>query len=326
VSVQLGWSYKGFQVVFLENELLRVAVLPEIGAKIYQFIDKGINRDLLYHHPRVDLRPPVFGVNVDNWWTGGIDDVLPTGHPCTVEGEELPFLGELWSTPWDIEVLDSSSVCLTGRGTITPLRLQRTMALRPGEREVHLEYELTNTGFVRFPYLWGVHPALPIGASTHIDVPALDAWYSEGDVPTDEPSLGPGQSVASRWPVPSLERPGCEPGCTWVHLYLSSLQDGWVAVSDAEEGWGFGVRFSTDQFNVVHLWMVDGGWRGLRCVAVEPWSGWPARLDQAIEKGRARWLGAGESVSASVDLVAFTPGQAMEVRKASAANLQAERK
>ena len=87
MSVQLGWSYKGFEVVFLENDLLRVAVVPQIGAKIYQFVDKSINRDLLYHHPRVDLRPPVFGVNVDNWWTGGIDDVVPTSHPCTVGGK-----------------------------------------------------------------------------------------------------------------------------------------------------------------------------------------------------------------------------------------------
>ncbi len=34
MSVELGWSYKGFEVVFLENDLLRVAVVPQIGAKI----------------------------------------------------------------------------------------------------------------------------------------------------------------------------------------------------------------------------------------------------------------------------------------------------
>ncbi len=255
-----------------------------------QFIDKSIDRDLLYHHPRVDLRPPVFGVNVDNWWTGGIDDVVPTGHPCTVGGEELPYLGELWSVPWDLEVLDSSSIRLTGRGTITPLSLRKTLTLLPGERQLRAQYELANTGFVRFPYLWGVHPALPIGPRTRVDVPAREAWYSDGDVAPDEPSLGPGQAVAAPWPVPSLERLKRAAGGTWVHLYLSALQDGWVTVSDAEEGWGFGVRFSTGQFSDVHLWLVDGGWRGLRCVAIEPWTGRPSRLDQAIEQGRARWL------------------------------------
>jgi Domain of unknown function (DUF5107) len=312
VSVQLGWSYRGFEVVFLENDLLRVAVVPQMGAKIYQFIDKRIDRDLLYHHPRVDLRPPVFGVNVDNWWTGGIDDVVPTGHPCTVGGEELPYLGELWSVPWDLEILDSSSIRLTGRGTITPLSLRRTMTLLPGERQLRVQYELANSGFVRFPYLWGVHPALPIGPRTRVDVPARESWYSDGDVAPDEPSLGPGQTVAAPWPVPSLERLNRAPGGTWVHLYLSALQDGWVTVSDAEEGWGFGVRFSTDQFSNVHLWLVDGGWRGLRCVAIEPWTGRPSRLDQAIEQGRARWLGPGERASAAVNFVAFTPSPATD--------------
>jgi hypothetical protein len=137
----------------------------------------------------------VFGVNVDNWWTGGVDDVVPTGHPCTVGGEDLPFLGELWSVPWELEVLDASSIRLTGRGMITPLCLQRTMTLRPGERRVSVEYELTNHGFVSFPYLWGLHPALPIGPRTHVDIRGSEAWYSEGDVPLDEPALAPGQSV-----------------------------------------------------------------------------------------------------------------------------------
>ncbi len=312
MSVQLGWSYKGFEVVLLENDLLRVAVVPEIGAKIYQFVDKSINRDLLYHHPRVDLRPPVFGVNVDNWWTGGIDDVVPTSHPCAVGGEELPSLGELWSVPWELEVLDSSSIRLTAHGTITPLRLRRTMTLLPGERQLKVHYELSSSGFVRFPYLWGVHPVVPIGARTLIQVPAREAWYAEGDVPSDEPALVPGQTVAAPWPVASLERPNRVPGGTWVLLYLSDLQDGWVSVSDEQEGWGFGVRFPTDQFSDIHLWLVDGGWRGLRCVGVEPWTGRPARLDQAIEQGRARWLGPGEQTSASVDFVAFTPGPATD--------------
>lgn len=307
MTVELGWSYRGFEVVFLENEALKVSVVPQIGAKIHQFIDKRIDRDLLFHHPRVSLRQPVFGANVDNWWTGGVDDVVPTGHPCTVNGEDLPYLGELWSVPWELEVLDESSVRLTAQGTITPLRLRRTMTLRPGERHVSVHYELTNEGMVRFPYLWGVHPAVPIGPATQVHVPAREAWYSEGDVPFDEPRLAPGQTAAAPWPITSLARLERAPRRTWTHLYLSDLMDGWVGVSDLDEGWGFGIRFDLGQFSDIHLWLVDGGWRGVRCVAVEPWTGRPSRLDQALDQGRARWLEAGESVEASVALVAFTP-------------------
>lgn len=96
-TVSLDWRYRGLAAVVLENEKLRVVALPELGAEINQLIDKRLDRNRLFHHPRVELRPPVFGSNADNWWTGGIDDGVPTGHPCTVGGELLPFLGKVWS-------------------------------------------------------------------------------------------------------------------------------------------------------------------------------------------------------------------------------------
>jgi hypothetical protein len=73
-DISFDWSYRGFQACTLENEILRVTVLPQVGAKIHQMIFKPADRDLLYHHPRVEVRQPVFGGNVDNWWTGGIDE------------------------------------------------------------------------------------------------------------------------------------------------------------------------------------------------------------------------------------------------------------
>jgi len=99
-TISDAWSYRGFPVLVLENARLRVTVAPGHGAKILELSSKRAGRDLLYHHPRVDLRPPVFGANADDWWTGGIDEIAPTGHSCVVAGEQLPFLGEFWSQAW----------------------------------------------------------------------------------------------------------------------------------------------------------------------------------------------------------------------------------
>ena len=131
-----AWTYRGFAAVVLENPHLRCVVLPGHGARITELVHKAAGRDLLYHHPRVDVRPPVFGVNVDDWWTGGIDEVAPTGHPCVVGGEQLPFLGELWSQAWDYRIEDDGPsvvrVHLWVSGVITPLRVDRWMELRRG--------------------------------------------------------------------------------------------------------------------------------------------------------------------------------------------------
>ena len=42
---------KNWKAVYLENEYLRVCVLPELGGHIYQIFDKTTNRDVLYSNP-----------------------------------------------------------------------------------------------------------------------------------------------------------------------------------------------------------------------------------------------------------------------------------
>ena len=135
-------------------------------------IFKPSDRDLLFHHPRVELRTPVFGANPDDWWTGGIDDVLPTGHPCAVDGENLPFLGEAWSLPWSAEQIDTNTVRFIRDGVITPFRIERDMELRPGEPFVRMRHRITNVGTLPFHFIWGIHPGLPVGPATHIQIPA----------------------------------------------------------------------------------------------------------------------------------------------------------
>ena len=306
-TVTRGWSYRGFEVVVFENEKLRLTILPEIGAKIHQMIDKRIDRDLLFHHPRVELRPPVFGANVDNWWTGGIDDVIPTGHPCVVNGDELPFLGEVWSLGWQWEQLSPNSVKFSRQGVITPFRLERIMTLKPGESFVTLDYTLTNIGTKSFPYLWGIHPAVPVGKSTRIDVPAREAWRADGNLPEGVSENYAAGKTAEPWPIAALAKLAAEPRNTWYYFYLSKLKSGWLAISDPTENWGFAMTYPREVFPEVHVWLVDGGWRGLRCAVVEPWSGRPARLDQAMAAGHARTLEPGAQATAQVRLIAFTP-------------------
>jgi len=75
--VSSEWTYNGLQALILENELLKASILVDFGAKIFEFIYKPTDRDFMYHHPRVEIRTPVYGVNVDNWWLGGIDEAIP---------------------------------------------------------------------------------------------------------------------------------------------------------------------------------------------------------------------------------------------------------
>ena len=206
--ISFDWSYRGFPACTMENEFLRLTIIPQVGAKIHEMIFKPADRDLLYHHPRVELRQPVFGGNVDNWWTGGIDDALPTGAPCQLDGEELPFLGEAWSMPWTSERTSATSVCFSRDGVITPFRIERTMELRPGEPFVRQRHRITNVGTLPFSFIWGIHPGLPIGPATRIQIPARrgvvqDSWPGH--------RLGETGSVY-QWPKSEIVEPGPQAG------------------------------------------------------------------------------------------------------------------
>jgi hypothetical protein len=299
--ISFDWAYRGLATCILENDLLRVTVVPEVGAKVHEMVYKPSDRDVLFHHPRVELRAPVFGVNADDWWTGGIDDVLPTGHPCDVDGESLPFLGEVWSLPWTAERVDANTVRFAREGVITPFRIEREIELRPGEPFLRVRHNITNIGTLPFRFIWGIHPGLPIGPATHIQVPARrgvieDSW------PGDR--LGP-SGFEYPWPHADLIAIGAEPAGTWDFHYLTELHAGWIAVWDGEWGCGFGMTFPHELFRCVWVWLVDGGWRGIRCVNVEPWTGYPARLDAAIAAGRASTLAPGESLEAATRWLAF---------------------
>jgi hypothetical protein len=250
----------------------------------------------------------VFGVNPDDWWTGGIDDVLPTGHPCSVDGENLPFLGEVWSLPWAVDRIDANTVRFTREGVITPFRIERDMELRPGEPFVRVQHRITNIGMLPFRFIWGIHPGLPIGPATHIQVPAgrgviEDSW------PCDR--LGPSGTEYS-WPHRDLVALGAEPAGTWDFHYATELRAGWLAVWDGEWGCGFGMTFPHELLRCVWVWQVDGGWRGIRCVNVEPWTGYPARLDAAIAGGRAAALAPGESLEATTRWLAFETNEPID--------------
>lgn len=294
MTVSLDWAYRGFQVAVLENEHLKATVVPAIGGKLHELVYKPLDRDVLFHHPRVELRQPVFGMNVDNWWTGGIDDVLPSGHPCEVNGEELPFLGEAWSLPWQVEREGDDAIRLSREGVITPFRIERRLELRPGESSLRLDYSVTNVGTQPFQFIWGLHPGFPIGPSTRIEVSGSRTLFAEGHRPSEL-----GDADEGVWPLPSVTRLGPEPTNTWSLLYVTDLHDGRLSVTDDEWRIGVSIAFPHELFRCVWVWLVDGGWRGIRCVAVEPWSGYPGRLDEAIAQGRALSLDPGEVIEAS---------------------------
>ncbi len=308
------WAVHGFPAWILENRALRVVVVPELGGKVLELVDKAADRDLLWHNPRTPPRRAPFGAHFDDWWCGGWDEIFPTGDIAPLHGEPLPYMGEMWSVPWTVreEPAPDGAVAITttGHATIAPARLERRLELRGDEPVLRASYRLTNLDRRPLPFLWGIHPALAVSPAHRIDVPAGRMLVGV----SSDPSLGAvGQSYD--WPfLPSAALPDGRRDMRQVPPpdalvfgghWATDLREGWLALTDTASRRGLVIVFPADVFRVAWLWQVYGGWRGHYHLALEPWTGYPMRLDEAIAAGAARILGAGETLQAEVAFVVY---------------------
>src|SRR5258708_24432131 len=71
LRVNTDWTYRGLQVVTLENRFLRLTILPEAGAKIWQITYKPFDADLLWNNPRIGPSRLSLNSRYDDVWSGG---------------------------------------------------------------------------------------------------------------------------------------------------------------------------------------------------------------------------------------------------------------
>jgi galactose mutarotase-like enzyme len=302
--VDARWALAGVDAVVLENAHLRLIVLPDLGGKLWQLTSKRKDFDWLWNNPRVALRRAPYGADFDNYFLGGWDHPFPTLEPCLVDGEQFPYVGELWSVPWQWRdcsaVEDGAAVEMQASATILPARLYCRLALGDGA-SFSMTYRLQSVGTAPFKFTWGLHPCFAIDAATQFELPAGSATVIQS------PEGGVGQEGAVySWPYLAVNgqvRNISEalPSAARVYgLHELQMQEGWFAVVQREHRLRLRVAFPLEVYPVIYLWMVYGGWRGIYHAAVEPWTGGGTSLAKAIEVGAARTLQPGESLESVV--------------------------
>jgi tetratricopeptide (TPR) repeat protein len=73
-------SNKTYRIVYLENEYVRIGVLPEIGGRLFEAIDKGNGYNFIYRQHVI--KPALIGL-IGAWISGGIEWNIPHHHRAT---------------------------------------------------------------------------------------------------------------------------------------------------------------------------------------------------------------------------------------------------
>ena len=86
----------GFEVVVLENSRIRAVVIPSLGGRVWELVDRIRHRQWIWHRTDVGLVASPPGSCYDDIWAGGWEELFPNNAPGDFEGRTLPDHGEGW--------------------------------------------------------------------------------------------------------------------------------------------------------------------------------------------------------------------------------------
>ena len=149
---------QGWKAEVLENDFLKVSVIPELGAKIAQIKDKHANYEWLWEDPSRPLRARQVTDKYDEHDISGFDECFPNIGISSYPGDPdliLPDHGELWSQAWSCEKTNDSIIS-TAIGKVLPYKFERKITLK--DRSLVFSYAIENTGQESFKGFWSAHP------------------------------------------------------------------------------------------------------------------------------------------------------------------------
>jgi tetratricopeptide (TPR) repeat protein len=156
---------KTYKAVFLENEYLRVTVLPELGGHLYEIFDKTLNRDVLYSNPVIKYAMVALR---GAWVSGGIEWNFPDGHTLTTV------------SPIDysmrMEADGSASVAIGDTERVQGMQWEVIIRLRPGHRVVETEVTLNNRRPVPGRYWYWSTAGAPATSDMRFIYPMREAY------------------------------------------------------------------------------------------------------------------------------------------------------
>ncbi len=149
-----------YEVVVLENEYLKIEILPEIGGRVYSALDKTTGYDFFYKQHVI--KPALIGV-LGSWISGGVEFNWPFHHrasgfmPCDFTIEEEA---------------DGSKICwLSEHDPIDRMKGMVGIVLKPHTKYFETRVRLYNRTDLPHSFLWWENAAVPVHEGYQIFFP-----------------------------------------------------------------------------------------------------------------------------------------------------------
>src|SRR5688572_15530107 len=142
---------KVYQAVFLENEYLKIMILPELGGRIQMALDKTNDYHFVYYN-RV-IKPALVGL-AGPWISGGIEFNFPQHHrPGTFD-------------PVDYKIVENAdgtkTAWMSDIDRMSRLRGMAGFTLYPDTAYLEISVQIYNRTSLPQTFLWWANPAVHV--------------------------------------------------------------------------------------------------------------------------------------------------------------------
>lgn len=159
-----------YHAVYLENEYLKVMILPELGGRIQRAYDKTNGYDFVYYNHVI--KPALVGLT-GPWISGGIEFNWPQHHRPSTYSPVDYSLSENPDGSCTVHVSETDKMYGTkGMASIT---------LYPGKAYIEIRGQLYNHTDLPQTFLWWANPAIPVNDNTYsVFPPDVNAVMDHG--------------------------------------------------------------------------------------------------------------------------------------------------
>lgn len=281
--------------IYIENDLLKLAVAPEAGGRITSIFNKSMQREFLWQTKGLDHTVHSPGADYDSQFSGGIDELLPNDIPENIDGIDYPDHGELWTARLNARATPGF-ILVEGTLPLSGLFYSRRLALTPGKPLIRLDYCLRNDSDAKRHFLWKLHAALPVGpgdtiGSTARKAQAVDTAYTR--VRTAAPFDWPSAENLDLSIVPPY-------GKEMDFYYLYNTTKGEMTMTYPSANAIFAYRYDRNIFPYEWLFASYGGFLDHYTAILEPCTNMPLSVTDAAAKGQSALLEPGASIETTV--------------------------
>ncbi len=301
-------EFKNCKAVQLENENLRVVVLPYLGGKIASLYKKDKDFELVYQNKEEVYRKAKVYDNFAEFDASGLDDAFPSIDEGIVKFKNNEILypdhGEIWTGTFDFNIV-GDTVELYFTSTILSYDYKKIISLN--ENLLEINYEIVNTGKENLPCIWAAHYLvnchedmeliLPKSTDSVMNVCKSKYLGEIGDLhsyPITKDCYGNEYRLDKIFPHNANK---------YEKYYICNpISEGKCGIYYPHKDVAYLLHFDKEKLPYIGFWVTEGGFRGDYNCALEPSNGFYDSIDRARLEGKLHELRVGENLNFTIGI------------------------